>query len=183
LPAARSIGCYIENGSSAKIGLYDVDQKEAKRFATRLRDQQGLDAELHSGLEGVLLGASPIVFGTTALEPYLAVADERLFAHSPTVLHLSLRDIPVNVILASQNIVDDVEHCLKARTSLHLAEMARGSRDFVGSTLLGVLDGKLEPAPGRARIFSPFGLGVLDIAVSDLIFQEAARYGTVGDDA
>ena len=38
----------------------------------------------------------------------------KLFAHSPTVLHLSLRDISVNVILASQNIVDDVEHCLKA---------------------------------------------------------------------
>ena len=160
----------------SKIGLYDVDRKEAERFATWLRDQQGLDAELHGSLEGALLGASLIVFATTALEPYLA--DERLFAHSPTVLHLSLRDISVNVILASQNIVDDVEHCLKARTSLHLAEMARGSRDFVGGTLVDVLDGKLEPDPDRARIFSPFGLGVLDIAVSDLIFQEAVRSGT-----
>ena len=108
--------------------------------------------------------------------PSSPTSDERLFAHSPTVLHLSLRDIPVNVILASQNTVDDVEHCLKARTPLHLAEMARGSRDFVGR--VDVLDGKLEPAPGRARIFSPFGLGVLDIAVSDLIFQEGVRSGT-----
>jgi ornithine cyclodeaminase len=116
------------------------------------------------------------VFATTALGPYLA--DEKLFAHSPTVLHLSLRDISVNVILASQNIVDDVEHCLKAQTSLHLAEMARGSRDFVAGILVDVLDGKLEPDPNKARIFSPFGLGVLDIAVSDLIFQEAVRSGT-----
>jgi ornithine cyclodeaminase len=158
-----------------KIGLYDVDRKEAERFATWLRDQ-GLETELHSSLEGALLDASLIVFATTALEPYLA--DERLFAHSPTVLHLSLRDISVNVILASQNIVDDVEHCLKARTSLHLAEMARGSRDFIGGTLVDVLDGKLEPDPRKARIFSPFGLGVLDIAVSDLILQEAVRSGT-----
>jgi ornithine cyclodeaminase len=160
----------------SKISLYDVDRKEAERFATWLRDRQGLDAELHSSLEGALLDASLIVFATTALEPYLA--DEKLFAHSPTVLHLSLRDISVNVILASQNIVDDVEHCLKAHTSLHLAEMARGSRDFIGGTLVDVLDGKLEPDPGKARIFSPFGLGVLDIAVSDLVLREAVRSGT-----
>jgi ornithine cyclodeaminase len=159
-----------------KVSLYDVDRKEAERFATWLRAQQGLETELHSSLEGALLGASLIVFATTALEPYLA--DEKLFAHSPTVLHLSLRDISVNVILASQNIVDDVEHCLKAQTSVHLAEMAGGSRDFVGGILVDVLDGKLEPDPGKARIFSPFGLGVLDIAVSDLIFQEAVRSAT-----
>jgi len=159
-----------------KVSLYDVNRKEAERFATWLRAQQGLETYLHSSLEGALQGASLVLFATTALEPYLA--DEKLFAHSPTVLHLSLRDISVNVILASQNIVDDVEHCLKAQTSLHLAEMARGSRDFVSGILVDVLDGNLEPDPSRARIFSPFGLGVLDIAVSDLIFQEAVRSGT-----
>jgi 2,3-diaminopropionate biosynthesis protein SbnB len=159
-----------------KIGLYDVDRKEAERFATWLREQQGLESELHRSLEVALPEASLIVFATTSLEPYLA--DEKLFAHSPTVLHLSLRDISVKVILASQNIVDDVEHCLKAQTSLHLAEMERGSRDFIGGTLVDVLDGKLELDPGKARIFSPFGLGVLDIAVSDFILQEAVASGT-----
>ena len=82
------------------------------------------------------------------------------------MLHLSLRDISVNVILASQNIVDDVEHCLKANTSLHLAETALGNRDFIGGTIVDVLDRKVQLDPGKARIFSPFGLGILDIAVS-----------------
>ena len=127
-------------------------------------------------MQGALRDASLIVFTTTAIEPY--VADEKLFAHSPTVLHLSLRDLSVNVILASQNIVDDVEHCLRANTSLHLAETARGNRDFIEGTLVDVLDGKLEPDPGRARIFSPFGLGVLDIAVTDFVLQEAITSGT-----
>ncbi len=158
------------------ISLYDVDRQEANHFATWLRDQQGLEAELHSSLEAALRDASLILFTTTALKPYLA--DEKLFAHSPTVLHLSLRDISVNVILASQNIVDDVEHCLKANTSLHLAETVRGSRDFIGGTLVDVLDGKLEPDPGRARIFSPFGLGILDIAVSDVVLQDSITSGT-----
>ena len=93
--------------------------------------------------------------------------------HSPTVLHLSLRDICVNVILASQNIVDDVDHCLKANTSLHLAEMATGNRDFVAGTLVDVLDKKLKLDRDRPRIFSPFGLGVLDLAVGDLVLEKA----------
>jgi ornithine cyclodeaminase len=159
-----------------KISLYDVDRKEAEQFARWLRDQQGLKTEVHSNLVSALRDASLIMFTTTTQEPYLT--DKKLFAHWPTVLHLSLRDISVNVILASQNIVDDVEHCLKARTSLHLAETAHGSRDFIGGTLVDVLDGKVEPDPSKARIFSPFGLGVLDIAVSDLIFQETVRSGT-----
>jgi N-[(2S)-2-amino-2-carboxyethyl]-L-glutamate dehydrogenase len=166
----------FRNWKFRKISLYDVDRTESVQFATWLRDQHDIEAELYSSLEGALREASLIMFTTTALEPYLT--DERLFAHSPTVLHLSLRDISVNVILASQNIVDDVEHCLKANTSLHLAEMARGSRDFIGGTLVDVLDGKLEQDLGKARIFSPFGLGVLDISVSNIVLQEAVNSGT-----
>ena len=39
--------------------------------------------------------SSLILFTTTTLDPYLS--DEKLFEHCPTVLHLSLRDICVNV--------------------------------------------------------------------------------------
>jgi N-[(2S)-2-amino-2-carboxyethyl]-L-glutamate dehydrogenase len=166
----------FRNWKFRKINLFDVDRKEAEQFATWLLDQHGLETELHSGLEPALRDASLILFTTTASEPYLA--DEKLFVHAPTILHLSLRDIAVNVILASQNIVDDIEHVLKANTSLHLAEAASGSRDFIGGNLVNVLDGKLIPDPGKARIFSPFGLGILDIAVGDLILQEALTSGT-----
>ena len=83
----------------------------------------------------------------------------------------------MNVILASQNIVDDIEHCVKAGTSPHLAETATGNRDFIAGTLVDVLEGRVEPDPSRPRIFSPFGLGVLDIAVGDFIYEEARSTG------
>jgi ornithine cyclodeaminase len=112
-----------------------------------------------------------VLFSTTALEPYLA--DVNLLSHSPTVLHLSLRDICVNVILSSQNIVDDVEHCLKAQTSVHLAELETGNRKFISGTLVDVLEKRLALNFNRPRIFSPFGLGVLDLAVANLILDSA----------
>jgi len=115
--------------------------------------------------------ASLVLFSTTALEPYLADVD--LLSHSPTVLHLSLRDICVNVILSSQNIVDDVEHCLKAKTSVHLAELETGNRSFISGTLVDVLEKRFALDFKRPRIFSPFGLGVLDLAVANLILDSA----------
>ena len=165
----------FRNWKFRKISLYDVDRKEAEHFSRWLRDQKNLQADIQDRLEGAVSDSSLILFTTTTPAPYLA--DEKLLAHCPTVLHLSLRDICVNVILASQNIVDDVDHCLKAKTSLHLAEMAMGNRDFVSGSLVDVLDKKFKLDHGRPRIFSPFGLGVLDLAVGNFVLDAAKSSG------
>jgi ornithine cyclodeaminase len=161
----------FRNWKFRKVSLYDMDRKEAEQFSKWLRDQHRLEAVIRDRLEEALSDASLMLFTTTALEPYLA--DEALFKHSPTVLHLSLRDLGVNVILTSQNIVDDVDHCLKASTSLHLTEMKTGNRDFVAGNLVDVLDKRVRLDRDRPRIFSPFGLGVLDLAVGNFILEAA----------
>ena len=160
----------FRNWQFSKIALYDVEPHEAERFSNWLRGEHQLKAEIKTSFEEVIRNSSLILFTTTALAPY--VADESLFKHTPTVIHLSLRDICVNVILASQNIVDDVDHCLKAGTSLHLAETAVGNRAFVSGTLVDVLNEKCA-LDGRTRIFSPFGLGVLDLSVGDFVLKTA----------
>ena len=161
----------FRNWKFRKISLYDLDHGEAEHFSKWLREAHNIQADIQDRLEDAVRDASLVLLTTTASEPYLD--DEKLFEHCPTVLHLSLRDICTNVILASQNIVDDVDHCLKARTSLHLTEMATGNRDFVSGTLVDVLEKRLKPDRDRPRIFSPFGLGVLDLAVGNFIFEEA----------
>jgi len=158
------------------IHLFDLDPGESQRFGNWLNDVHGLHANIVDSLESAVRGSSLIAFTTTAAEPY--VADEELFSHSPTVLHLSLRDIGENLILASQNIVDDVDHCLKANTSLHLTEQKTGNRDFVLGNLVDVMDGKVALHREGARIFSPFGLGVLDIALGNLVLDAAKASGT-----
>jgi ornithine cyclodeaminase len=165
----------FRNWKFSKINLYDVDHAEAEHFNKWLRDQCNLTAQIQDCLADAISDSSLILFTTTASDPYLA--DEALFAQSPTVLHLSLRDICVNVILASQNIVDDVEHCLKAKTSLHLTEMETGNRNFVSGSLVDVLEKRFKLDHKRPRIFSPFGLGVLDVAVGNFVLQAAKATG------
>jgi ornithine cyclodeaminase len=69
-------------------------------------------------------------------------------------------------------LVDDVEHCLKANTSPHLVEQITGSRDFLAGTLAEVMDGSVSVLTGRPVIFSPFGLGVLDLAVGKYVYDQ-----------
>ena len=165
----------FRNWEFSKIKLYDVEHTEAEHFSKWLRDQCNLPAQIQDCLEDATSDSSLILFTTTAPDPYLA--DKELFAQSPTVLHLSLRDICVNVILASQNIVDDVDHCLKAKTSLHLTEIETGNRNFVSGSLVDVLEKRFKLDHQRPRIFSPFGLGVLDVAVGNFVLEAAKSSG------
>jgi 2,3-diaminopropionate biosynthesis protein SbnB len=166
----------FRNWTFRKISLYDTDRKEAERFSAWLHDWHRLQSDIQYSLEDTLCRASLILFTTTASVPYLT--DEKLLAHAPTILHLSLRDICVNVILASQNFLDDADHCLKANTSLHLAEMATGNRTFVAGNLVDVLDKRVALDRNRPRIFSPFGLGVLDLAVGNFVLDAAISSNT-----
>lgn len=60
---------------------------------------------------------------------------------------MSLRDLAPEILLGSANFVDDVEHCLKADTSPHLAEQLTGNRDFLTGTLSDVMAGRVAPRP------------------------------------
>jgi ornithine cyclodeaminase len=80
-------------------------------------------------------------------------------------------------VLASANIVDDVDHCVRASTSVHLAEQASGGRDFIDGTLGDVINGTVRVPADRTVLFSPFGLGVLDLAVGRYVYEAIASRG------
>ena len=112
-------------------------------------------------------------FATTAQRPYVALATGPI--SGGLILHLSLRDLLPEVILSSNNVVDDIDHVCQAETSIHLAERLGGRRDFIRCTLPDILLGR-APAKlgdGRITVFSPFGLGILDLAVAILACKRA----------
>ncbi|MET8948428.1 2,3-diaminopropionate biosynthesis protein SbnB [Streptomyces sp. NPDC004542] len=159
-----------------ETGVYDVSAASAAGFRGYL-EQSGAPGRVtvHRGAEELVRSSDLVVFATIAGEPH--VGDPAWFAHNPLVLHISLRDLAPEILLSSANIVDDVEHCLKADTSPHLAEQITGNRDFLDGTLDDVMSGRLTPPSDRPVIFSPFGLGVLDLAVGKYVYDEVARAG------
>ena len=170
--ARTTLSWLLQRGwSFESIKLFDQDRTAAQHCADWIAQTIGCSAQVTDDANQAMEGAALVILATTVAKPYLN--DEGAFASNPTILHLSLRDISTERILAAQNIVDDVEHCMKAHTSVHLAELQIGTRSFVSGTLQDVIEGNIEPDLSRPRIFSPFGLGVLDVALGALVFNMA----------
>ncbi|MGW3285051.1 2,3-diaminopropionate biosynthesis protein SbnB [Streptomyces sp. NPDC001002] len=159
-----------------ETGVHDLNADSAAGFRGYL-ERSGAEGRItvHDDPESLIRSCDLVVFATVASAPY--IHDPSWFAHHPLVLHVSLRDLDPKILLDSANFVDDVEHCLKAETSPHLAEQLTGGREFLDGTLDDVLTGRVTVPGDRTVVFSPFGLGVLDLAVGRFVHDEVARRG------
>src|SRR5262249_30600162 len=101
-----------------------------------------------------------------------------VLAYNPLFLHISLRDLAPDLVVQAQNIVDDVDHVLQAQTSVHLAAQTMGHQHFITGTLGAVLAGTCQVSEAVPLVFSPFGLGILDLAVGQYVYDLARAQGT-----
>lgn len=153
------------------LTVHDLDPVSAHKLATYATDELGISArvdDLDRALRSQL-----IITATTAPRPYISEP----LAPGQVVINVSLRDFSPEVILLAQNYLDDVDHCLKADTSPHLAERLTGNRDFVSGTIADMLQERRTPSPDSPVIVSPFGLGVLDVAVGAFVLRKAKETG------
>jgi 2,3-diaminopropionate biosynthesis protein SbnB len=175
---ARYIHTYLSGTgwSFDEIGIHDRSADNAAGFRGYL-ERSGTTGRItvYESPDQLIRSSDLVVFATVAAQPH--VTDVSWFAHNPLVLHGSLRDLAPQTVLASTNIVDDVDHCLKADTSPHLAEQLTGNRDSLHGTLTDVMAGQVTVDEGQPVVFSPFGLGVLDLAVGKYVYDEVARSG------
>lgn len=154
------------------VSVHDLDEPSAQALLThaaRVHRLPATAADLPASLDADL-----VVFATTAPSPYVL---EPVFRPGQIILNISLRDLGPRVIAAADNILDDVEHCLKAQTSPDLAAQHYQDRSFITGTLAQLMQGEVELCPDKPAIFSPFGLGVLDLAVGQRIYRQALAEG------
>jgi len=158
-----------------EVAAFDLDVGRAESFARRCETELNVTVRLVGDAQEALAAHPLVSIATTATIPYLGLRSCRPGA---LILHLSLRDVTIEGVMDAVNIVDDTDHVLRAATSVHLAEQHAGNRDFIRGTIGDLLLTETKPRDSRrVTLFSPFGLGVLDLAVASVVLREARLLG------
>lgn len=159
--------------------VFDLDETRGSKFIANFEAEfPHCSIELAGKLDDVLWNCSLISIATNAARPH--IGNLSMCRPGTTILHVSLRDIEPELILKCDNVLDDIDHVCRAQTSVHLAEQLAGNRDFLRCTLGEILNADAMPRKSADEIviFSPFGLGILDLAVSSLTCDLAGRNHT-----
>ncbi len=150
-----------------EIVAYDADPEHARAFQEWMAGEwPQVPTVVSTSKEQAIRSGDLVCFATVSGTPH--VHDVSWFDHHPVVLHLSLRDLAAKVVAGAVNVTDDILHAVREGTSLELAALA--DPDFRVDTTIGqMLQGTAGVARDRTRIYSPFGLGVLDIALAQWV--------------
>lgn len=161
-----------------RLVVFDLVERRSADLAKRITSSfPGITADPVATIDDVMVRCRLVSFATTAVHPH--VHDLSRCPKGATILHISLRDLGPEAVLRADNVVDDPDHVTRAQTSVHLAEQRVGSRDFIRCTLAQILEGVAPPKTNadQVTVFSPFGLGVLDLAVAHRVATLAREKG------
>ena len=99
---ARYISTFLAAAgwSFDEIGLHDLSPDSVSGFQEYLeRSGDAAPVVVHDSADELIRSSDLVIFATVAGEPH--VGDLSAFAHNPLVLHVSLRDLSPEIILAS----------------------------------------------------------------------------------
>ncbi len=169
---ARTIVDYLRASAWTvdELVVHALSTEDAEHLAAMARDFCS-EVRVADDVGDAIRSASHVVLATTAPTPY--IHDPDLLTPGQVVLNISLRDLAPKLLLGAFNVFDDIEHCMKAGTSPHLAEQLTGGRTFVHGVLAEVINGTLLVDHTKPIVFSPFGLGILDLAVGKYLLNIA----------
>lgn len=158
--------------------IFDLDAAHAAKFKDKCQKAfDGVKVQVVADIEAALRSSRLVSIATTAIRPH--IDDLSMCPTGGTILHVSLRDISPRLIALYDNVVDDIDHVCRAQTSVHLAEQSVGNREFIRCTLADITTGKAQARrdADSTTIFSPFGLGILDLAVGTFVHKLALEQG------
>lgn len=181
-PINRTIARYVSRAvpGISTIRLYDIDVKRATKLAHNLEADLSVKTTVVADMPSAIRGQALISIATNAASP--SITDPTIFAPNSLILHISLRDISPELILSTRNVVDDIDHVNRENTSIYLASQQSGETKFIDATIGEIAGGLKHLRKSSAPIvYSPFGLGVLDVNLSQYIYQQAVKIGLGAD--
>jgi N-[(2S)-2-amino-2-carboxyethyl]-L-glutamate dehydrogenase len=164
--------------SLASFIVYDLYGEKSQHFVKQCEELfEGVEVVIAETIPDIFKQTSLVSMATTASRPH--ISDLSNCQPGTTILHISLRDIAPEVLVTCDNIVDDIDHVCREQTSVHLTEQVEGNRNFIRCTLASITKGVSSPRRSNddTVIFSPFGLGVLDLALSAFVLERAMQLG------
>jgi 2,3-diaminopropionate biosynthesis protein SbnB len=154
-----------------KFFIHDKLPENSQKFKSVFSGEDISIVETHNQ---VLRDSNLIVLATSSIAPYINDLED--IEHNPVILNISLRDLSSKVILASNNVVDDVDHALREKTSPHLAYLETGNKDFINATIGDLINQNQNNFKSdKPTIFSPMGMGILDLNVANYIYKQACK--------
>ncbi|MBA2711522.1 MAG: 2,3-diaminopropionate biosynthesis protein SbnB [Tatlockia sp.] len=172
--------CLINNQwEIKKIYLHDLDKQSSEGLKKSIQASFGGVIEIVDSHELVIEKSELVTLTTTAPEPY--IVNPALFNKSQTILNISLRDLSPEIMMNANNVVDDIDHVLCANTSPHLTFNAYKTKDFIQGTLGDYLLNPFQLDREKPVIFSPMGLGILDLAISYFIYEKEKNHHLIDD--
>lgn len=154
------------------IKLFDLNSKACVKLKEKIEKiYPKIKIELVKELKSLVIESELIFLATTASSPY--ILEKSWLNHNPIVLNISLRDISPDILIASNNIVDDIEHVLNANTSPDLTYRKYGHTDFINCIVSDLINGYNKFDSNKPIIFSPMGMGILDLSVSSYIYSKS----------
>jgi 2,3-diaminopropionate biosynthesis protein SbnB len=172
----RTVAMLLASGwHLGEVAVFDLRADQAERLAGEVPT-----ARVARSAQEAVSGADLVLVATTATTPWLD--DPALTRPGVTVLHLSLRDLTAETMAACDHVVDDPTHAAREGTSLELAMREAGLAAESVRPIGTLLSGAAPPRdPGRSVIYSPFGLGSLDVALAHFVLEQAREGGLVLD--
>jgi ornithine cyclodeaminase len=161
--------------------IYDLNQESAIKFKDEthaycksLQDNcvdKDVECLVQKDLEELITNSDILFLSTTSKEPY--IKKNNLFKHKPLVLNISLRDLAPEILLVSNNVVDDIDHVLNANTSPHLAYQTSGDKNFINCNAYELINGYKNFDSNKPTVFSPMGMGILDLMLANYIYEKS----------
>lgn len=162
----------MQNWKIKGIKLFDVDFQASSRLKEKINNlYPEVKVEIVKELRDLITKSELIFLSTTSSTPY--ISERSWLEHNPIILNISLRDLSPDLLIGSNNIVDDIEHVINANTSPHLAQQKYGNIHFINCTVSELISGYNKFDINKPTIFSPMGMGILDLSVASYIYCEA----------